>query len=480
MGPFPDKKAAGVLGGALRKAGYNEDTVLEMLGEDAYSHDRDDLPAAERRLPSTHAGTLVRALFLQLPVSRSDLERALGRRAVDALGATGLAELGDDLIVKKRILPVGELLIASDDYLQVVDDDPPDYVAAYTSTSRLCDCLTPRPRVKRALDVGTGSGVQAMLAARHARQVVATDINPRALAFTELNAALNGFDNIECRRGSLFDAVGGERFELITCNAPYVVSPENRWAYRDSGLRGDEISSRVVRAAADHLADGGFATLLVSWVGADEDSADDRPVAWAKALEKCDSWIMSVWEEDPLGHSATWNTELAGKTAEFGEALDRWTAYLEELGVGWVSEGAFLLHRREGRRHAARVDSIDDDELETAGSQIKRGFEARAKLAELDRLDDLLGLRLALAMKIQVEREIAPRRTGNVNVGGGVQLVDGTCSFAEASAEAAAVVAGLDGSKTLRAALRSASPQLTREVLRLSRELLELGALKFA
>src|SRR5205823_7337283 len=130
--------------------------------------------------------------------------------------------------------------------------------------------------------VGTGSGVQAILAARHATHVVATDVNPRALAFTELNAALNGLTNVETRLGSFFEAVEGERFDLITCNAPYVVSPENRWAFRDSGMRGDEVTRHVVQAAAEHLAEGGFATVVGSWIAANDRVADDRPLAWAK------------------------------------------------------------------------------------------------------------------------------------------------------------------------------------------------------
>src|SRR5436305_6894863 len=199
-----------------------------MLGDDAYSHERDDLPLDERRLSPTRLGTVVRALFLQLPVARAELAGALGERAVEALEAIGFAERGELYRPRARILPVGELFVASDDYPKDESDDPPDYVAAYTLTSRVCDCLTPRARVARALDVGTGSGVQALLAARHATRVVATDINPRALAFTEVNAALNGFTNVEVRHGSLFEAVAGERFDLITCNPPYVVSPENR------------------------------------------------------------------------------------------------------------------------------------------------------------------------------------------------------------------------------------------------------------
>src|SRR6266498_2379686 len=88
--------------------------------------------------------------------------QVLGRRGVEALEATALAEVGDEIVPRVRILPIGKLLVAADGYSG--DDDPPDYVAVYTPTSRLCDSLTPRPRVARALDVGTGSGVHALLA----------------------------------------------------------------------------------------------------------------------------------------------------------------------------------------------------------------------------------------------------------------------------------------------------------------------------
>ena len=108
--------------------------------------------------------------------------------------------------------------------------------------------------------------MHALLAARHAGHVIATDINPRALAFTQISAALNGLDNVETRLGSLFEPVAGETFDLITCNAPYVISPQARWQYRDAGYPGDEFSRLVVTSAAAHLADDGFAAVLVSWL----------------------------------------------------------------------------------------------------------------------------------------------------------------------------------------------------------------------
>src|SRR5258706_2013568 len=301
--PIVDTAAARALGDALRRVDYSEDGVCKLLGEDAYSADADDAEVRDRRLPDSRLATVIRAFFLQLPVPVEELAHAIGRHGVEALEATALAELGDDVLSRVRILPVGDLLVASDGDTSYQGDDPPDYVSAYTPTSKLCDSLTPRPRVERALDVGTGSGVQALFAARHAREVVATDVNPRALAYTELNAALNGFTNVECRAGSMFEPVAGETFDLITCNAPFVVSPERRWVYRDGTFDGDEVSAHVVRGAAEHLAEGGFATLLVSWIGTDEDEPDEHPLEWVDPVD-ADAWILGFSDTTPLEHAA--------------------------------------------------------------------------------------------------------------------------------------------------------------------------------
>jgi len=468
--PTFDRDAAIELGEALRLAGYNEPAISDMLGDDAWGNEPDDVAVNERRLAPTPVGTVVRALFLQLPVSRNELAGALGARAVSALEAIGLTGRGETIRTRARILPVGELLVLSDDHPPENRAVPRNYVAAYTPTSRLCDCLTPRRRGGRALDIGTGSGVQALLAARHAAHVVASDVNPRALAFTELNAALNGFTNVETRRGSFFDAVAGERFDLITCNAPYVISPENRFAYRDSGLRGDDVTRLVVQQAADHLAEGGFATVIGSWLGEDEETADERPYEWTTSLLDCDAWILSVWESEPLEHAASWNREHADEPGHLEAALDEWTAYLDELGAGWVSEGAILLHRRPGSRHSSRVDGIDDEALEEAGEQVRRAFANRERLAAAD---ELLGECPTLAMRVELELELGYRaRSGAARV----QLLGGTSSTVETTPDALAVVERLDGRATLRELLDRADPATRRRSLQLCRELLELGA----
>jgi methylase of polypeptide subunit release factors len=485
--PHPNTTAARELGSVLRDLDYSESAISELLDDDAYAGEAEDLPVYARRLPDTRLATAIRALFLGLPVSERDAFRALGRKGLKALEATGLAEVGSDVVPRARVLPVDELLVAADGSSRGADD-PPDYVAAYSPASHVCASLTPRLHVERALDVGTGSGAQALLAASHAGHVVATDVNPRALAYTQLNAALNGLTNVECRLGSLFEPVAAEGFDLITCNAPYVISPERRWAYRDAGHEGDGVSELVVAEAASHLAEGGFATLLVSWLGRDEDEPDERVLEWAERTG-CDSWILVAWETDALGHAAGWNSHLAEDPEAFGDALDEWLRYFDRLGTGWVSEGAVLLHRRPGGRHTARADSFDEETLEDAGDQIERAFAARARLAELEGPDELLDARLSVVMPIELGRDLEPWSGGVTDVAARVSLDEGTSSSVETTTPALEFVASLDGSAPLRDIVEAVAQRLglsetetsklRAEALSVSWELLELGALHF-
>lgn len=474
-GPHVDLAAARTLGDALRRVGYTEAAVLAAVGDDAYGGG-DDIPLLLPRVPDTKLGVVLRAFFLAQPVPVDEAARALGASAVDAAAALGLVEVGAEVVPVCRVAPFGDLLFASDTF--AVDDveDPPDYVATYTPTSRLCDRLTPRPHVARALDVGTGNGVHALLAARHARSVVATDVNPRAIAFTEINAALNGIRNVECRAGSLFEPVEGERFDLITCNAPYVISPEHRFAYRDGGLEGDELSCRVVMEAAEHLADDGYATVLGSWLGIDADEPDERAVDWAEATG-CDAWILSAATRGPLEHAEEWNAPLAMHPDTYRAVLEEWVQYLEDLGAACVTEGAFLLHRRDGDI-GVRVDEIDADEVDPSGEQIVRAFANRARFSEVD---DLLEARLSVAMPLLVELDVRPRRSGTAVEASRVRVEAGTWSVIDAPAVASDLVPALDGTATLAELFADfdVRGQARRDALTLCEHLVELGALEF-
>lgn len=116
------------------------------------------------------------------------------------------------------------------------------------------------------LDLGTGSGVCAVFAARHARRVVAVDINAAAVRCARVNALLNGAEQrVETRHGDLFAPVAGECFDLILFNPPFVIGePRND---RDRAWRATDVAARFAEGLARHLKPGGAALLLLSTYG---------------------------------------------------------------------------------------------------------------------------------------------------------------------------------------------------------------------
>jgi release factor glutamine methyltransferase len=126
------------------------------------------------------------------------------------------------------------------------------------------------------LDIGTGTGIQALTAARNAKKVLAVDINPHALETAKKNAELNKINNIEFRISNLFEKIKPkEKFDLIIFNPPYIPSHEKdllgrAWA---GGEKGREVIDKFIEQAPQHLKDGGRIMLLVSSINEPEDVA---------------------------------------------------------------------------------------------------------------------------------------------------------------------------------------------------------------
>ncbi|HKW78193.1 MAG TPA: methyltransferase, partial [Candidatus Limnocylindria bacterium] len=282
------------------------------------------------------------------------------------------------------------------------------HVMGYASSSRLLASLTVRRRVERALDLGCGSGIEAILAAGHADQVIATDINPRALAFTAFNAALNGMNNVECREGSFFEPVAGETFDLIVSNPPFVISPEKTIVFRDGGLRADDVGRLVLRESAGHLRDGALAFVMMNWGIGPGGDWRERPSAWAADLP-CDVWVLQREREMPLLYAASWNDRLLDRPTEYASALDRWSAYLAGLGFASVGFGVAIVRKPEGPPRWVRFDEIAIDGEEPAGEQIARLIAAQDFLAGLADDRELLGVRLALAPEHRLDEALRQR-----------------------------------------------------------------------
>ena len=407
-GAVPDGSDTGglrELRAALELAGYTAERVEERLGTGELSARPVDTDVHRRRLDGDDAFDALARIFLlgdALPTGR--IEEAAGL-PVDRLARLGLLEVRDGLAHGLvRLVPHGDYVLASDAGPESGGDVPFDHVPGIQAPSVTLAKLAVRRPGEAALDLGTGCGIQALLAAKHAERVVATDVNPRALGFAAFNMALNGIETIELRDGSGFDPVQEERFDLIVANPPYVISPDESYAYRDSAFPADELCRTVVAGAAAHLAEGGFAHVLVSW-------AHDPGGDWAAPLRGwvdgtgCDAWLLHYRTSDPVSHAAGWLRPLGEADAPaHAAALDRWLAHLRELGVDAIGYGAVVLRRRSAPNWV-RTDPLPLDRLEPASGHTLRVFAAQDLL---ERLDDegVLGLRLALVAAHRLDQTI--------------------------------------------------------------------------
>ncbi|WP_233198349.1 methyltransferase [Cryobacterium sp. Y50] len=376
------------------------------------------------------AATLARLFLLGGAVPRADLEAAL-----PTLGAAGAEELG--LVAAHGSAGVRPLVdlrpysfidahgagswwIVSDlGELALGHPLGETHVLGIGGASRTLSGLLISTPIERALDIGTGCGIQAMHASRHAEHVVATDISMRALELAALNAELNEIDNIEFRFGSLFEPVVGEFFDHIISNPPFVITPRAEgvpsYEYRDGGMVGDALVEAVVRGAADHLTPGGVVQLLGNWEYHDETDAFERLERWltpvagesasagatsaestsvaisplaspaASASSALDAWIIEREVQSPGEYAETWIRDGGTRPGpDFDRLYKAWLNDFEARGVRRVGFG-YLLLRRPAGDEATASNAV-------ASSQVTRPLTGGGPtLRRLERLPEALG-----------------------------------------------------------------------------------------
>ncbi len=371
-----DPAAIRALDTLLRRHNYTPNGLLEALGEsDSGAFKRVEIPIYLRRLGNAPLHTLIRLFLLGVPVERDDLVAALAPLTPETLVAWGLAHVQrGQLVFPYRLMTFQDLYLVCDRYLPG-GALRPDHVTGVNSSSITLSALTVR-RPGRALDLGTGCGVQALLASRHCAEVVATDVSARALNMTAFNAALNGAANIECRLGSFFEPVEGETFDLITCNPPYVVSPRSDYIFRDAGLRGDAVSRLVVSRAGHYLRPGGYATVLCDWIHAPGGDWSAPLHGWV-AESGCDALLLRHHTATPLEYAATWLRQpYPEDEAAMDRLLDEWLAYYAQLGIEAISGGGVVLRRSAGP-HWVHAEALPKESAGSASDHLQRMFAAQ-------------------------------------------------------------------------------------------------------
>ncbi|HST26542.1 MAG TPA: methyltransferase [Gaiellaceae bacterium] len=421
------------LGDELRASGYDQPAVLERLGTDSTLMIPGRMSVERRRLGDDRLSDLIRLFLLHEPVSAA---------TVGAEGIEFLATDGDTVHSSVAIQPWRGVLVAHDWAGRAMAEE--HVVGASGVTGLLAD-LTVTRRVGDALDLCTGSGALALLAVRHAERVVGVDLNPRALRLAEWTLALNGASGIELELGDLRDACAGDRFDLVTANPPFVVSPDRRWLFRD---RGADVSRLVVERLPELLRPGGFGHVLCQWPLGPGESWDERPRSWL-AGAACDAWILRLpTEQNVLDYAANWNATLRdADPGEFERTVDRWVEHFGEQGVDRVVLGAIVVRRRDGQCWI-RTDEATGWPSEPVGEHVERLFEGQTLVASLPEERALLDLPLAPVECLRLDET---RAYG----AGGFRLVAAQARSAlpvrpKLNRAALDLLSGLDGATPLR------------------------------
>ncbi len=126
----------------------------------------------------------------------------------------------------------------------------------------------------RALDVGTGSGIGAIFAARLGYRVVGVDLNPAAVRCARINVMLNQLEaRVEIRPGDLFAPVAGDRFDLVLFNPPFFRgTPADRL---DLAWRATDVLERFAGGLSGAISPAGEALIVLSTDG------EWRAMLWA-------------------------------------------------------------------------------------------------------------------------------------------------------------------------------------------------------
>ncbi|MFC4034590.1 methyltransferase [Streptomyces polygonati] len=390
---LPAPGAADPLRDELLAAAFTADGCLELLGAVAYAalSRAETVPALRATRGGSPLETLVRLFLLQRSVPRERARAALkglARYEADGwLRADGAGALRATVDVRPYAGDGGEdWWIVSDLGCAVggaagIGAAPgverADLVLGVGGASSTLAGITVRQPYDSALDLGTGSGIQALHASRHVSRVTATDVNPRALHFARLTLALSGVREADLRLGGLFEPVGGERYDLIVSNPPFVISPggpnsgdgdgdgsgprpgsgPGRLTYRDGGMAGDDLCRTLVGQSAEHLNDGGWCQLLANWQHVEGQDWRERVASWLPP--GCDAWVVQREVQDVAQYAELWLRDAGdhrGDPAEYAARYDAWLAEFEQGKVNGVGFGWITLRKSGAEQPAVTVE----------------------------------------------------------------------------------------------------------------------------
>jgi methylase of polypeptide subunit release factors len=453
--PLHDISVTDALGADLRAAGYSTDEVAGLLGAEAHAALGRGVWWPALRVTEAVGGplaTVIRLFLLGTDEARDDVAAALP--------SASLAALTDNAVIAtttpgtvRAALDVRPHSDGVHDFLVVSDQDAAvrpgplsaDHVLGIGAASISLARAVIRTPVRRALDLGTGCGIQALHLDAHCDEVVATDTNERALALAGATARLGGM-SWDLRHGSLFGPVAGERFDLIVSNPPFVVgSGAQDYIYRDSGMAGDALCQNLIGQIGDHLNPGGNAQIMANWVVRHGEDWRTRVRGWL-AGTGLHAWVVQREFADPVSYVSLWTADAGETPEQTAHRGGRWLDWFAEEGIAGIGMGLICLQvpvSGDSREPEQALEEITGAGEGLTGPEVEAFFARRAYLAE-NSDEDLLAARLSTA-PVFLEEQSLPGPQGWQRIGAAVRRPGGPAAVLGVDEVSRALLAGCRG-----------------------------------
>jgi methylase of polypeptide subunit release factors len=392
----------------LESADYTTEGMRRALGFDKKAVPTTGDPLLLRRTTGgTPLDTLLRLFFICVPVDIDAARRALQPMSLEVWENAGVIERREGSVSSRFRLSRFKDLILVHDFRPASGQTGSDFVMGIGGATRTQAMTTVRRQCGRALDVGTGSGILALLASRHCGEVYGVDPNPRAIAVARFNARLNEIENVHFREGKFLEPVAGLDFDLIVADPPFVISPPTDLLYLDGGMRGDEFCRLLAHDTSRQLREGGYFQMLLNWPHYRGRDAAGELKSWFQGIG-CDAWVLRVNTEEAPAYANSWVEHIYGRDRQAaGRMFNQWMDYYEAQGIEAMSLGVATLRRCTNRANWFSLEDAPPAVTDECGEDIELLFANRDFSARHDN-DALLDATLRCAPQVRLEYRCEP------------------------------------------------------------------------
>lgn len=398
-----------------------------------------------------------------------------------ALSCGLLRRDGEKFTSEVTLFPADGFLAVCDPPARI-DAQDPEAVLWPNPTTKLLANFTIRCHSRATLDLGTGNAMQAVSAAGHSDQVVATDLNPRAVEYAKFTARLNGIENIECLTGDGFAPVAGRKFDLITSNPPFFIRPSHAFLFCDNPMDLDQLCRRFVKEAPEHLHEGGYFQLLCEWAVIRGQSMHERVTEWMQNTG-CDAWVIKGHVQDLSEYAQELISRTRSSPDGDAELYASYMEYYRSRNVEAIQDGAIAMRKRSGRNWIL-IEELSDIPKGPFGESVQEMFRARDFLDSHASEEQMLAAKLRLAPHARLERFFQSTKGRWQPTALNLRLTKGLPFFIGVQPEVAEFLGACDGNKTLGELVASFArgvdaplEKVQSECLGVSRRLLEHGFL---